>query len=86
MKDTFGVPLEVGDRVLSASTIGGRVKIGTLIQGKNGFLMTIDRSASRGVLEEKPQKTGQLGINVVVLQKADRTIPVHIVEAFDERH
>ncbi|MFE5092057.1 hypothetical protein ACFRCI_17085 [Streptomyces sp. NPDC056638] len=85
MMDSFGVPLEEGDYILSASTSGGRVKIGIAIQGKNVMLMKIDRSAWWGGVEKKPQKTGQLGTNVLVLRKADGTVPEHFQEVFSER-
>lgn len=85
MIDSFGVPLEEGDFILSASTTGARVKMGTAFRGKNGMLMKIARSAVYGGLEEKPQKTGQLGCNVIVLSKADGTIPDHFEEAWRER-
>lgn len=78
MKDSFGVDIEVGDYILSASTTGARVKVGTAKQGRNGLLMTVDLSAQHGVQEHEHPKTGQLGYNVVVLRKADGTVPVHI--------
>jgi hypothetical protein len=78
MRDSFGVTIEPGDYILSASTTRGRVKVGTAKQGNNGLLMTVDLSATYGALEDDHPKTGQLGCNVVVLRKADGTVPAHI--------
>lgn len=78
MKDSFGVTIEPGDYILSASTTRGRVKVGTAKQGTNGLLMTVDLSATYGSLEDEHPKTGQLGCNVVVLRKADGSVPAHI--------
>ncbi|MEW1551397.1 hypothetical protein [Streptomyces tsukubensis] len=78
MKDTFGVDIEPGDYILSASTTRGRVKLGHAYEGRNGLLMRIDHSATYGERETTHPKSGQLGLNVVVLRKADGTIPQHI--------
>ncbi|MFD5504626.1 hypothetical protein ACFWJS_33785 [Streptomyces sp. NPDC127061] len=78
MNDTFGVEIEVGDYILSASTTSGRVKMGHATQGRNGLLMTIEHSAKYGELEADHQKTGQLGYNVVILRKADGFVPAHV--------
>ncbi|MGW6597879.1 hypothetical protein [Streptomyces sp. NPDC055036] len=81
--DSFGIEMGPGDYVLSASTSGARVKAGTLYQGANGLLMKIELSAHRGSQEEKHQKSGQLGYNVVVLRKANGTVPRHITGSVD---
>lgn len=80
MKDSFGIEIEPGDYVLSASTSGARVKLGRIVQGRNGFLMAIDHSAAYGSVETHP-RSGQLGYNVVILSKADGSIPAHITPA-----
>jgi hypothetical protein len=78
VKDSFGVEIGEGDYILSASTTHGRVKVGTAYQGKNGLLMRIDISAQYGIQESAHPKSGQLGYNVVVLRKADGTVPTHV--------
>ncbi|WP_282203929.1 hypothetical protein [Kitasatospora fiedleri] len=79
MKDSFGVDIEPGDYILSASTTHGRVKVGRARAGQYGRLsMEIGVSAQHGRQEEKHPKAGQLGHNVVVLRKADGTVPVHV--------
>ncbi|GGX26726.1 hypothetical protein [Streptomyces chryseus] len=78
MKDSFGVEVEEGDYILSASTTGARVKVGHAYEGRNGMLMRIDVSAQHGRQEFEHPKSGQLGYNVVVLRKADGTVPAHV--------
>ncbi len=78
MKDSFGVEIDPGDLILSASTTAGRVKIGRAKQGRNGLLMTVEVSAQNGQLETEHPATGQLGYNVVVLRKADGSVPAHV--------
>lgn len=78
MNDSFGIPIEPGDYILSASTTGGRVKLGRAKAGRNGLLMSVDLSAQYGKVEESHPATGQLGYNVVVLRKADGSVPEHI--------
>jgi hypothetical protein len=82
--DSFGVPLGIGDYVLSASTTSGRMKLGRICQGRNGLMMEVSSSFTYGKPEEKFQKRGQLGYNVAVLCKADGTVPSHIQKAIDE--
>ncbi|MFI8084330.1 hypothetical protein ACIF6L_26450 [Kitasatospora sp. NPDC086009] len=78
MKDSFGVEIEPGDYILSASTTSGRVKVGRAKQGRTGIVMDIELSAVDGMAEIPRQRTGQLGYNTVVLRKADGTAPAHI--------
>nr|WSW58462.1 hypothetical protein OG513_07640 [Streptomyces sp. NBC_00998] len=79
MKDSFGVDIEEGDYILSASTTHGRVKVGTAFRGRTGNLsMRIDISAQYGRQESEHPRSGQLGYNVVVLRKADGTVPAHV--------
>ncbi|MGI5404167.1 hypothetical protein ACQEVG_32895 [Streptomyces sp. CA-135486] len=78
VKDSFGVEIEEGDYILSASTTHGRVKVGRAYQGRNGMLMRIEISAQYGRQEAEHPKSGQLGYNVVVLRKADGTVPEHV--------
>ncbi|WP_030962636.1 hypothetical protein [Streptomyces sp. NRRL S-378] len=79
MKDSFGVEIEEGDYILSASTTHGRVKVGTAFRSRTGNLsMRIDISAQYGRQESEHPRSGQLGHNVVVLRKADGTVPAHV--------
>ncbi|GAB7187118.1 hypothetical protein ATKI12_6949 [Kitasatospora sp. Ki12] len=78
MKDSFGIEIEPGDYILSSSTTSGRVKVGRAKQGRRGIAMTIDLSATHGMVESSHPRTGQLGYNTVVLRKADGTAPAHI--------
>ncbi|MFD7776626.1 hypothetical protein [Streptomyces sp. NPDC059753] len=78
MKDSFGIEIEEGDYILSASTSGARVKVGHAYQGNNGLMMRVDLSAQYGKQEHGHRKSGQLGHNVVVLRKADGTVPTHV--------
>ncbi|MFD8595413.1 hypothetical protein ACFV1L_10465 [Kitasatospora sp. NPDC059646] len=79
VRDSFGVDIEPGDYILSASTTHGRVKVGRAKAGRTGKLvMTVDVSAQHGEQEETHPKTGQLGYNVVVLRKADGSVPTHV--------
>ncbi|OKI19278.1 hypothetical protein [Streptomyces sp. CB03911] len=78
MIDSFGVPVEVGDYILSASTSGGRVKVGRVVQGRHGLMMAVETAAKWGERIEEPQRTGQFGYNTVILRKADGSVPVHV--------
>ncbi|MFG2292017.1 hypothetical protein [Streptomyces sp. NPDC048603] len=81
MRDSFGIEIEDGDYILSASTTHGRVKVGTAFRGRTGNLsMRVDLSAQHGQQEAEHPRSGQLGYNVVVLRKADGTVPAHISE------
>ncbi|MFI6444687.1 hypothetical protein [Kitasatospora sp. NPDC050543] len=78
MKDSFGIDVEVGDYILSASTSGGTVKVGRVIQGRHGLMMAVETAAQWGKRQEQPQKTGQFGYNTVILRKADGSVPAHV--------
>ncbi len=78
MIDSFGVLVEVGDYILSASTSGGRVKVGRVIQGRHGLMMAVETAAKWGEWIEAPQRTGQFGYNTVILRKADGSVPAHV--------
>lgn len=82
--DSFGVPVENGDTILSASTSGGMVKVGTADQqpGDARFMMRVDLACSWGNPVPKPAKRGAVGYNVVVLRKADGTVPKHLKPIF----
>lgn len=83
MNDSFGVPLEPGDYALSASTSGAQVKIGHIVQGKYQLMIEIDYLAVRGERMESHNKRSILGHNVVVLRKADGTVPAPLAAVYD---
>lgn len=82
MRDSFGNAIEVGDYVLSASTSGARVKMGKVFQGKSRLLIAVDYSAHWGEVEEGHQKTGSMGHNVIVLRKADGSVPTPMAAVY----
>jgi hypothetical protein len=84
VNDSFGIPLEVGDYVLSASTTNGRMKLGRIVQGRNSLMVEVSASFIYGSPESRFQKRGQLGFNVAILCKADGTVPSHIQKATNE--
>lgn len=78
MNDSLGVPVELGDTVLSASTTHGRVKIGLVEAGPEGrFRMEVKASFHWGKQEtsDRHPKRQAFGTNVIVLRKADGSIP-----------
>lgn len=74
MKDSFGVAIEEGDYVMSASTSGGVAKLGTVYLAPSGRpMMTISTANYRC-----RQSRSELGSMVCVLRKADGTVPAHV--------
>jgi len=77
--DSLGEPLEPGDYVLSASTTGGRMKLGRVYagQGRYGHTsgMEVSQSFVNGIREDVTRRRQLMGDNVIVLCKADGTIP-----------
>lgn len=78
MKDSFGVDVEPGDYVLSASMSGGRARIGTVYAVASGRLMLHAEHGMRGSARYPEIAKQQLGSMVAVLRKADGTVPSHI--------
>lgn len=82
--DSLGEPLESGDYVLSASTTSGRMKLGRVYTGQTRFGvvsgMEVSQSFVNGRREEVSRRRQPIGDNVVVLCKADGTIPEAVSE------
>lgn len=77
MRDSFGVTIEPGDYVMSASTSGGVAKIGTVYAvGSGRLMMTVEHGNSgRSYFSQKRSAIGSMS---VVLRKADGTVPEHV--------
>jgi hypothetical protein len=74
MKDSFGVDLEAGDYVLSAASTSSFFKLGTVYFAPSGrAMMKVARSNW-----DRAQRRSEVGSNVLVLRKADGTVPAHI--------
>lgn len=87
MNDSLGTRVEVGDLVLSASTTNGRVKIGRVEEGPNGLRMLISASFHWGSREDgdsvRHPKRQAFGTNLIVLKKADGSIPNSLGELYE---
>jgi hypothetical protein len=72
-RDSFGVPLEAGDYVVSGATSTGNLKVGTVYFTESGTPMM-------NVAESNHNATGRsaLGYMSMVLRKADGTVPDHV--------
>ncbi|MEU3986114.1 hypothetical protein AB0F77_39660 [Streptomyces sp. NPDC026672] len=77
MKDSFGVTIEPGDRIMSASTSGGWAKIGTVYAAESGrLMMTVEHGQSgRSYFSQKRSAIGSMAL---ILRKADGTVPAHV--------
>ena len=78
--DSFGVEIEPGDYILSASTATGRLKLGRAKQGKGRagrMVMAVSVSFIGGIQEKMFNAVSPMGLNVVVLRKHDGTVPDH---------
>ncbi|WP_406161042.1 hypothetical protein [Streptomyces canus] len=77
MRDSFGVVIGEGDRIMSASTSGGWAKIGTAYRADSGrLMMTVEHpDTDRSYFS---QKRSQIGSMALVLRKADGTVPAHV--------
>jgi hypothetical protein len=73
MRDSFGVEIDAGDYVLSASTSGGVAKLGTVYLAASGRPM-MEVAASNCTIHRR----SEIGSMVVVLRKADGTVPAHV--------
>jgi hypothetical protein len=74
VKDSFGVEIDEGDYILSASTSRGWAKIGTVYTADSGRLMLeIEHGAY-----PRHRRRSEIGSMVLVLRKADGTVPEHV--------
>lgn len=76
VKDSFGVAVEVGDYILSASTSRGWAKIGTVYAAQPSGRLMVE-------IEHSPynwgtKKRSEIGSMTAVLRKADGSVPTHI--------
>ena len=78
-RDGFGVLVENGDEIMSSSTSGGMVKLGTADQRPEdaAFMMRVHMAMRWGRQVPKPASRSATGYNVVVLRKADGSVPEH---------
>ncbi|MFJ4768493.1 hypothetical protein ACIP88_05150 [Streptomyces uncialis] len=77
MEDSFGTPIEVGDYVLSAASSTSFFKLGIVYAAASGRLM-MEVTQSNW---HRASKRSEVGSNVLVLRKADGTVPAHVVGA-----
>ncbi|MFE6493378.1 hypothetical protein [Streptomyces sp. NPDC057748] len=74
MKDAFGTRVDEGDYVLSAASSSSFFKLGVVYFAPSGRpMMEVTRSNWSG-----SQRRSELGSNVLVLRKADGTVPAHV--------
>jgi hypothetical protein len=74
VRDSFGTPVDVGDYVLSAASSTGLFKLGIVYAAPSGRLM-MEVTQSNW---DRAQRRSEVGSNVLVLRKADGTVPVHV--------
>jgi hypothetical protein len=82
VNDSFGTKVEPGETVLSASTSGGQVKIGRIVQGVNQLMIEVKYLAVWGEAKNPRNRRTILGTTVIVLKKADGTIPYPMFELY----
>ncbi|MGW0468293.1 hypothetical protein ACWDX6_23960 [Streptomyces sp. NPDC003027] len=74
MKDSFGVEIDEGDYVLSAASSTSFFKLGVVYLAPSGrAMMEVTRSNW-----DRAQRRSEVGSNVLVLRKADGTVPAHV--------
>ncbi|MEU3729961.1 hypothetical protein AB0E81_11210 [Streptomyces sp. NPDC033538] len=74
MRDSFGTPIEAGDYVLSAASSSSFFKLGVVYLAPSGrLMMEVTRSNWSGA-----NRRSEVGSNVLVLRKADGTVPAHV--------
>lgn len=73
MTDSFGTRIDAGDYVLSAASSSGLFKLGIVYFTPSGRAM-MEVTASNW----SAQKRSEVGSNVLVLRKADGTVPAHV--------
>lgn len=79
VRDSFGTRIEEGDYVLSAATSSGFFKLGVVYFAPSGrAMMEVTASNWRGA-----QKRSEVGSNVLILRKADGTVPEHVAGVAD---
>lgn len=83
MNDSFGNKVEPGDYALSASTSGGQVKVGRIVQGESQLMIEVDHLAVWGTARPPRNHRTILGTNVIVLRKADGTVPHPMGEIYE---
>ncbi|WP_425837429.1 hypothetical protein [Streptomyces fractus] len=79
MRDSFGVTIEPGDYVLSAASSTGLFKLGTVYLAASGRPMMEVSQSNWG----DAQRKSEVGSNVLVLCKADGTVPEHVAGVID---
>ncbi|MDQ1016661.1 hypothetical protein [Streptomyces afghaniensis] len=83
MNDSFGNKVQPGDYALSVSTSGVQVKMGRIVQGAHQLMIEVDHLAVWGEAKEPRNRRTILGTTVIVLKKADGTIPYPMGELYD---
>lgn len=74
MRDSFGTTVEPGDYVLSAASSTSLFKLGIVYAAQSGrLMMEVTRSNW-----DTAQRRSEVGSNVLVLRKADGTVPAHV--------
>ncbi|MEU1254819.1 hypothetical protein ABZ445_16215 [Streptomyces chartreusis] len=74
MRDSFGTRIEEGDYVLSAASSSSLFKLGVVYLAPSGRPM-MEVTLSNW---DRPQRRSEVGSNVLVLRKADGTVPPHV--------
>ncbi|OSC76490.1 hypothetical protein B5180_01665 [Streptomyces sp. BF-3] len=74
MRDTFGTSIEEGDYVLSAASSSSYFKLGVVYFAPSGRPM-MEVTASNW---DRGAKRSEVGSNVLVLRKADGTVPAYV--------
>ncbi|MYY03093.1 MULTISPECIES: hypothetical protein [unclassified Streptomyces] len=74
MNDSFGTPIEEGDYVLSAASSSSYFKLGVVYFAPSGrpMMEVTNSNWDRGA------KRSEVGSNVLVLRKADGSVPAHV--------
>ncbi|MFE9442525.1 hypothetical protein ACFYO2_26820 [Streptomyces sp. NPDC006602] len=83
-RDSFGNVIEPGDYALSASTSGGQVKMGRIVQGPNQLMIEVDHLSVWGTAKTPRNRRTILGYNVIILRKADGSIPLPMAAVFGD--
>lgn len=73
-RDSFGTEIEEDDYVLSASTSGGNIKLGTAYFAASGRPMLHVAHSNF----ELRNRRSELGYMTMVIRKADGRVPAHV--------
>lgn len=74
MRDSFGTRIEAGDYVLSAASSSSLFKLGIVYLAPSGRpMMEVTRSNYSST-----NRRSEVGSNVLVLRKADGSVPAHV--------